>query len=321
MLYRKLLSYFVCAIGIFFSCKRDDLHITTTKERTTIIYMVADNDLYYNAETDISEILAATFDTVTSNILIYVDGKDNSLLDVPTIYKVHNGELIKLKDYSFLNSTSPHVLNKVLLDAKALSPSKKYGLVLWSHATGWLPPDLSSNIFKSSNSNKLGLVKSFGRQKKNEMDIIDLANSIPYQMDFILFDACLMSSVECIYELKDKSAIIIASPTDILAYGFPYEDIVPILSKNTIDYADIGKKYMEFYHHKFGLLNSGTITVVKTENCLVLKKLYRGICRDEGLRELSRKRPNIKNLINWHIEDRVIEFALEHLAFRQINTT
>lgn len=38
---------------------------------------------------------------------------------------------------------------------------------------------------------------------------------------------------------------------------------------------------------------------------------------EEGLRELSRKKPNIKNRIEAHIEDRVVQFAIEHPAFGQ----
>ena len=64
---------------------------------------------------------------------------------------------MKLKTYDFDNSTNPSTLNTVLIDAKMLSPSKQYGLILWSHATGWLPANLSSNIFKTANNNKIGI--------------------------------------------------------------------------------------------------------------------------------------------------------------------
>lgn len=38
---------------------------------------------------------------------------------------------------------------------------------------------------------------------------------------------------------------------------------------------------------------------------------------EEGLRELSRKKPNIKNRIEEHIEKRVVSFAIEQPAFGQ----
>lgn len=38
---------------------------------------------------------------------------------------------------------------------------------------------------------------------------------------------------------------------------------------------------------------------------------------EEGLRELSRRKPNVKNRIEQHIEERVVKFAIEHPAFGQ----
>lgn len=38
---------------------------------------------------------------------------------------------------------------------------------------------------------------------------------------------------------------------------------------------------------------------------------------EEGLRELSRKKPNIKNRIEEHIEKRVVSFAIEQPTFGQ----
>lgn len=38
---------------------------------------------------------------------------------------------------------------------------------------------------------------------------------------------------------------------------------------------------------------------------------------EEALREMSRKKPNIKNRIEAHIEERVVSFAIEHPAFGQ----
>lgn len=42
---------------------------------------------------------------------------------------------------------------------------------------------------------------------------------------------------------------------------------------------------------------------------------------EEALRELSRKKPNIKNRIEAYIEERVVSFAIEHPAFGQIRAS
>jgi hypothetical protein len=38
---------------------------------------------------------------------------------------------------------------------------------------------------------------------------------------------------------------------------------------------------------------------------------------EEALREMSRKKPNVKNRIEQEIEKRVVSFAIEHPAFGQ----
>ena len=106
-------------------------------------------------------------------------------------------------------------------------------------------------------------------------------------MEFILFDACLMSSIECMYQLKDKTNMIIASPTDILAYGFPYEYIIPTISKPNINYTEIGRNYMNFYNKKSGILNSGCITIIEIKQVEKLSKntLYNCFRKKRFVRE------------------------------------
>ena len=37
------------------------------------------------------------------------------------------------------------------------------------------------------------------------------------ESEFILFDACLMSSIEVLYDLRDKAKYVIASPAELPA--------------------------------------------------------------------------------------------------------
>ena len=42
---------------------------------------------------------------------------------------------------------------------------------------------------------------------------------------FIMFDDCYMSSMEVAYDLKDVTDYIIASTSEVMAYGMPYEKV------------------------------------------------------------------------------------------------
>ena len=82
-----------------------------------------------------------------------------------------------------------------------------------SHGSGWTPK---------------AEVKSIGGNDvtKSEMNIPDLAAAIPFPLEFILFDACLMNNIEVVYELKDVTNYIIAATLQIHSSIFCYDIIL-----------------------------------------------------------------------------------------------
>ena len=64
------------------------------------------------------------------------------------------------------------------------------------------------------------------------MDISELAAAIDgsgVRFDYLLFDACFMSSVEALYDLRRAADYIVASPCEVMAHGFPYDTVIPSL--------------------------------------------------------------------------------------------
>lgn len=106
------------------------------------------------------------------------------------------------------------------------------------------------------------LVKSFGSEGDKEMEITDLAKSLPYKLSFLVFDACLMGDIEVAYELKDSVDYVVCSPAEILANGFPYQNIMQHVYKTPTDLVGVAKEYYEFYKNSSN--PSATISVVKT---------------------------------------------------------
>ena len=102
---------------------------------------------------------------------------------------------------------------------------------------------LNMKILKPAGGDKIRVEKIIG------MNISDLreALSVAPHLDFILFDACFMQSVEVLYELKEYANYIIGSPTEIPAPGAPYQKVVPAMLSNTTTAVGIGKAYFEFY--------------------------------------------------------------------------
>lgn len=143
------------------------------------------------------------------------------------------------KEYT-MNSqiaTDPAVMKKVFTDMQTVAPSDSYGLILGSHATGWM----KGNSVQS---------KAFGDDGGYNIDIPDLANvlkkSFSEKLDFVLFDACMMGNAEVGYELKDVTSHCIASVMETPVYGFPYDQILPYLYTENIDYPAVCHEFMSF---------------------------------------------------------------------------
>lgn len=143
------------------------------------------------------------------------------------------------KEYT-MNSqiaTDPAVMEEVFTDMQKIAPSDSYGLILGSHATGWM----KGNSVQS---------KAFGDDGGYNIDIPDLANvlkkSFSEKLDFVLFDACMMGNAEVVYELKDVTSHCIASVMETPVYGFPYDQILPYLYTENIDYSAVCHEFMSF---------------------------------------------------------------------------
>lgn len=143
------------------------------------------------------------------------------------------------KEYT-MNSqiaTDPAVMEEVFTDMQKIAPSDSYGLILGSHATGWM----KGNSVQS---------KAFGDDGGYNIDIPDLANvlkkSFSEKLDFVLFDACMMGNAEVGYELKDVTSHCIASVMETPVYGFPYDQILPYLYTENIDYSAVCHEFISF---------------------------------------------------------------------------
>ena len=137
-----------------------------------------------------------------------------------------------------------------VLSGEAAAPAERFGLHLASHAKGWLPASIESSSWLRSNARRTddlwrkipGAAETrwFGHDRGRYMDISELAAAIDgsgVRFDYLLFDACFMSSVEALYDLRRAADYIVASPCEVMAHGFPYDTVIPSL------FADDGARY------------------------------------------------------------------------------
>lgn len=143
------------------------------------------------------------------------------------------------KEYT-MNSqiaTDPAVMEEVFTDMQKIAPSDSYGLILGSHASGWMKGTSVPT-------------KAFGDDDGYNIDIPNLAdvlkNSFSEKLDFVLFDACMMGTAEVGYELRETTSYCIASVMETPVYGFPYDQILPYLYSENVDYSAVCHEFISF---------------------------------------------------------------------------
>lgn len=255
---------------LFSSCEKENKDRPSTENsRTVLIYMAADNSLNQESYENMEGIIENALNNLgDGKLLIYYD-RYRSNPKLVEVYQNRNKiETKVIKEYSEHNSASGEILSDVINDAFSIYKSKSQGLILWSHATSWLPADQSL------------WTRSFGKDGLDEMDIAELKQALPDSFfDFIIFDACLMASVEVCYELKDKAKYIIASPNEIFAKGFPYDEIVEDMYSNESlenQLKTICDKFYDYY-----LSSSASISMINTSKLNELADLSKKILADE----------------------------------------
>lgn len=286
---RLLCPVYALIFLLFTSCLEEDPYAGLPL-RTVIVYMIADNNLDYFALKDINEMEQGFRKSFDGNLIVYIDRASGAFPAHPVLYKISsdntdaiNSEIIKV--YGEHNSACGVVMLGVLSDIINEFPAQSYGLVLWSHGTAWYP---HGTIIAESGSMIIGenqqpiptLLKSFGKDGIEELNIQELKESLPIRFEFIIFDACYMGSIEVVFELRDKANYIISSPSVVLSAGYPYEMIVDQLFEKPINFPSIANDFIMSFDTLDGALRTATVSVVKTAGLNKLASHKATIIRD-----------------------------------------
>jgi hypothetical protein len=242
--------------------------VPVSAHRTVLVYLGVDNNFRAEAEQKIEQLKTHWDKNTDGNLLVYADaGNCPALINI--YHDARKGNVADtIEIYPAENSANPATLTRVLNRVKAYRPAASYGLVVLSHATGWLPAEMS---FPTPGLRSVVLDKG-ANETNNYMELSDFAEAIPYKLDFIVFDACFMGSIEVAYELKNKTNYIVASPAEVLAPGFVYSGMMRHLFAREADLKAVAREFYEYYDNQSGLLRSATVSVVRTAGLEALVK-------------------------------------------------
>jgi hypothetical protein len=180
------------------------------------------------------------------------------------------------------SSLDRETIARVVGDIRTAIPADHYGLAFGSHGMGWVPASSTVQISRRGGSSTTAsehpfaelwaerenpLTRYFASDTRQRLDVAEFADALDeWEWDFILLDDCFMASVEALYEMRTLADYIIASPTEIMSNGFPYDRVVNTIFDDWSEtgFKEVGREFVEAYRSgEMGATRSATVAVVK----------------------------------------------------------
>ncbi len=292
--YLKLLAIFLAFPLFVVSCNHDNpetppdtVEPQPISGHTLIFYIMGNGTgLTPTMDLGLMAIRSAASKVVseTNHVVVFYDRGD-----VTRLYEIVDEDgRMKEKEIMKYSSTDNCVDTQFMSDVFILIDetcgSDSYGVVFSSHGGGWASTDIFNGYiaetFPESGQTEPQIAPLYcGQDGLIYMDIPEMAYALSMtgmHFDYILFDACYMSSIEAIYDLRNQADYIIASPCEVLAGGFPYKEIIPMLFMEGHQLQDVCETYINHYKAETGNKQSA---VVALTDCSMLEALAEQVRR------------------------------------------
>ena len=255
----------VLVTGCLVSCSKEEDPQGRTYQKVLLLYSAGYNNLSGDLRENINEMcqdvptrfLSGAYKVIVFSHLKYGGYSGPVLIDA-TLGSGGKVELDTLVRYpSNTVSASAQTVKEVLRYVKENYPAREYGMIISSHASGWVPagyfnnpeddddenwiwentlflPSGTASHWESYYTAERPEVKSLCYQDVPsglgpEVDLDDFADAIRtngLHFKYIVFDMCLMGCVEVAYELRDIVDYVVFSPAEVLTGGFAYKTIL-----------------------------------------------------------------------------------------------
>ena len=289
--------------------------------RTILFYIATDNNGLDNGSTgdepkDAINAIRAGWKPGRGEMLIYTDQTNrrpclmriNNTRNEDGLYGIDTVWVSPQEENSADAEVLKRVINKVVNDY----PADSYGMLFFSHSSGWLPKGMLNAPRSSEMGQQLSEQSSGdaieqrslvidkgeilgGEVQIQEMEYYDFAVAIPdKQFDFIIFESCLMADVMSMYELRNKTEYVLASSAEIVSPGltFIYKDNIMRLYDTRIPvasavegFANSYVTYIKTYFREDDVYCSTTMGLIKMSEMQNLAKTVKEALNGTPLNE------------------------------------
>ena len=260
------------AIAACSSCKDHDdessIDYDKIADHTVLMYMVGDNNLSSLLENNVRQAHRAMLDSVEVGTLNLVVMKDNKQEGdkLPKLYWVHRNAEQKLDTVILqtwnedIDATDPDFFASVLKTTFSRFNTPIKGIVLASHAAGWVPVT-TNHSYNSPRRNSFGYDQNNQNKMAGSMELWDLAAAMRQgpKFDYVIMDCCHMGNAEVAYELRDVTRYLVASSLEVQGAGMPYRKVMTRLARcqSVSDLRDALDYSMQCYYNENAPYNGG----------------------------------------------------------------
>lgn len=271
----------VLCVALLGGCVKE-LAETPPSRRPLVVYMALDNDLRGEFSSRLAALRAGWRPGM--ELWVYADTPSGATLG--RMESTSGGaELRTVESYGAENSASGATLERVLRTVWERSPATGYGLLFFSHATGWLPEGGLQAPLVS---------RSIGLDQGSEMSLDAFVSAIPSGMplDYVIFEACLMAGAEVALALAGHTDWVLASSAEVVEPGFRplYAENLALLTDGGRPVEELlaafGQSYMSHVEGLSGEYRSATLSLIRTSSMPALaeavRRVTRGFADEEG---------------------------------------
>lgn len=243
--------------------------------RPLVVYMALDNNLREEYSSRLAALRAGWRPGM--ELWVYADTPEGASLG--RMESAPEGVTLRtVERYGAENSASGATLERVLRTVWERCPATGYGLLFFSHATGWLPEGGLQAPLVS---------RSIGLDNGSEMSLDAFVSAIPSGMplDYVIFEACLMAGAEVALALAGHTDWVLASSAEVVEPGFRplYAENLALLTDGgrpvEEQLAAFGQRYMAHVRTLSGTGCSATLSLIRTSSMPALAEAVRRVTR------------------------------------------
>jgi hypothetical protein len=206
--------FFVLLLGLLVPLSVSNRADATPRSRldtwTVLVYLAGDNNLDEWGWYSLDLMSQGLSDSGQVQVLALYDHYGSGA----ELIAVSSDGLEVLADAGEPDTGDPATLAAFVAEGMTLRPADHTLLVLWDHGGGWK--------FFAKDSTSGTRMPLDGVADALEQAAIDVGQPV----DVVLFDACLMATIEVAYELRHVTDFVVASTHTVDLDGFPYDRIV-----------------------------------------------------------------------------------------------